>query len=545
MAVNTINGTTGNDLLQGQSLSGSQNLINALAGNDTLIAATTSDTINGAAGNDSISYGTGLTINGARATGGTGADSFFAVGTTLLGAEFKGDNGFDQFNFTAATNITNMSVRGGLGGDTITVQTGVVVAYNTVEATMGQGSDVFTVGTGAALNTVSFYGGQGTDTVTLGGTLTNSTFGGNEGADRVFLQGTSVTFTNSTIGLGKGHDLITNTAAANSIIASGSVNGTLVGGEGQDTVTLGGQSGLSNFAIFGDVASDADSTLGMGDVITISAANNNAANIGGSVFGGAGADTIVFAGALTAAGGGGTGITMDLNGNLGADSISFFGGASFDVGGGNGHDTLIANFEYTAGGIASGLNINGGAGIDDILFTTTGVMTAGTALLGGAGSVLGGFDDAGDQLIIKGIGASTANYSGVNILNTGANTVVTAVGGTNTTGAFVYNATGGFSSIQTTGIVLGDWNFYESGGDTYIQIFNVAQGAAVGTTATIIGSAVSGAQTGAFITWVLSGNVGVIDNNTAGFISIGDVNATFAIATDASRGRSGFTMTLT
>ena len=81
MAVNTITGTTGNDLLQGQQLSGTNNLISGLAGTDTLIAATIADTISGGAGNDSISFGTGLAINGAEAVGGAGADSFYANGT--------------------------------------------------------------------------------------------------------------------------------------------------------------------------------------------------------------------------------------------------------------------------------------------------------------------------------------------------------------------------------------------------------------------------------------------------------------------------------
>ena len=363
MAVNTITGTTGNDLLQGQQLSGSNNLISGLAGADTLVAATIADTISGGAGNDSISFGTGLSINGAEAVGGTGADSFYANGTTLLTSEFKGQGGFDQFLFTAATNLTNVSVRGGAGGDTIVVQTNAAVAYNTMEATMGDGADVFTMGTGATVNTFTFYGGKGNDTVTVGGTFSNSVFGGNDGADRIFMQGTSTTLTNSKFGLGKGHDLLTNTAAANSLLIS--TLGTIAGGAGQDTVTLGGQSALSNFAIYGDVQSDADSTFGMGDVITISANGNGASNIGGSVFGGAGADTINVLG-LTA--GGGTGVTLALNGNLGADSINFGAYVNFDVAGGNGSDTLIANFNYTAGGIASGLNINAGNGTDDVIF---------------------------------------------------------------------------------------------------------------------------------------------------------------------------------
>ena len=50
MAVNTINGTTGNDLLQGQQLSDSQNLFYGLAGDDTLLAANVNDTLQGGAG---------------------------------------------------------------------------------------------------------------------------------------------------------------------------------------------------------------------------------------------------------------------------------------------------------------------------------------------------------------------------------------------------------------------------------------------------------------------------------------------------------------
>jgi hypothetical protein len=550
MAVNTITGTTGNDLLQGQQLSGTQNLINGLAGNDTLLAATVADSLNGGAGNDSLSYGTGLNVNGAVAVGGNGDDSFFAVGTTLLVSSYSGESGNDLFNFTAATNLSSVSVRGGEGNDTIIVQTGVAVTYNGFVATLGQGSDVFAVGTGASSTNVQVFGGQQNDTLTLAGTYNATTVGGNENADRIFFQGAAVTLTNSYIGAGEGHDLISTTAAGSQIV---STLGTVVGGKGTDTISLNNLSALSNFQIWGDTTEGGDSTIGNADVITLSANAAGAAGIYASVYGGAGNDTIQL---LNVTGGAATGVAIRFFGGDGADSIALAGsvvaaGQASSLQGGAGNDTLLANFNFSAAGnIYSGLNLNGGTGVDRIIFNSTaqdfyGVAAAHTAISGGAvfgNSVLGNFSDSGDNLILQGIGANADTYSAINAINTGAQLIATAAGANqaNITGAFVYNITAGFSSVAGSGFGIGSVNIFEANGDTIIQFIGVV---GTGTTAGF-GAAISAGDSAWSWTFNLSGNLGIIDNTTAGFLSTTAVNARIGIANDSTLGRNGFTITV-
>jgi len=547
MAVNTITGTTGNDLLQGQQLSGTQNQINGLAGNDTLLAATISDSLNGGAGNDSLSYGTGLTINGAVAVGGNGNDSFFAVGTTLLASSFSGESGNDLFSFTAATNIASASVRGGEGADTVTFVAGGAT-LNGLVATMGQGADLLNF-TGSTFVNGAVYGGQDNDTIQLANSINATTIGGNEGADRIQIA--TATLLNSVIGAGKGHDIVTTTALAGALVGT---IGSIVGGEGLDSINIsfGAASTNTSLTVFGDVSEGGDSTLGAADFINFSA--NGLTELGSSsVYGGVGNDTITFGG-ITA--GRATAIAIRAFGNDGTDSITFGAGGASSLNGGAGNDTLIGQFTFTAGGINSGFNLNGGTGIDRLLYANT---NTGALLTGGftgatiLGSVVGGFADSGDNLILQGIGGNTANFSGVNFIATGTQALAAqALGGTASTftGAFVYNITGGLSSIAVSGLKLGDMNIYEANGDTVIQILNTTQYTAatafgIGDT---IGSAVSAGTFAAgdnqLIQFTLSGNLGVIDNGTAGFIGKTGVNFTFGIANDSTLGRNGFTITV-
>ena len=560
MAANTINGTTGNDLLQGQQLSDTQNDIVGFAGNDTLIAATISDTIQGGKGNDSISFGTGLEINGALAIGGLGDDSFYANGTTLLPSTFQGNSGADLFSFTAATILSSVSVRGGEGGDQITVQTAAAVNYNGFVATLGQGADVFAVGTGATNTNVSIYGGKDNDTLTLGGSYSSSTVGTNEGADTVIAAGTAITLTNSLIGLGKGHDLFTNTAGNGQII---STLGTVVGGLGADTISVASLSAVTNFAFWGDqVANGADGAAGLADVITLSANGNGRAGVYASVFGGAGDDVINVLGTTAGAG---TGAALDIYGGAGADSISVSVGAH-TLRGGAGNDTLITNFTFTAAGFGTGLaqatNLNGGAGVDRFIIQNGGtgnfVGIAGNSAvnmnqLSGLNFIIGDFTDSGDNIVLQGFGTNgTATFSAINVLNTGVNVAYSGFGtqAEQFSGAFAYNLTAGFRATviaANSGFTVGAINIYESGGDTIIEQVFGAMTAAVGSTANFGGllTARNATDSANIVSIVLSGQLGIIDNNTAGFNAVADINATFGIFSTNAAGRNGFTITLT
>lgn len=544
MATETILGTTGNDLLQGQQLSGIENDLVGLAGDDTLIAANAADTLHGGAGADSLSFGTGLTINNGALVGGVGNDTFFAVGTTVLTSTYEGKSGTDTFNFTAATNIASASVRGGEGADTINFVAGGAT-LNGFVATLGQGGDVVDF-TGSSFVGGLVYGGKDNDTLDFGNNLNAVTIGGNEGAD--VMRMATATFVNATVGSGKGHDLITSTAGA--LVAT---IGSVVGGLGSDTInlTMGAASTTTQLQVFGDKAETGDTSIGMADQIVFTA--NGLTEFGSSsIYGGAGADTILFGG-FTA--GANTAVAVNAFGGNGNDSISFRAAGASSLVGGAGADTLIGNLTLTGAAINSAFNLNGGAGVDRILIDNTGAtfLTGGFTGAGIEEFVVGSFTDAGDNIILQSFGANTANYSGVNFIATGAQALAAQmVGGTATTntGAFVFNLTGGLSSVAVSGLRLGDMNIYEAGGDTIIQILNTTEftastafgiGDAIGT-ATTAGSYAAGNNQ--IYQVVLSGNLGVIDNGTAGFISTTGVALTFGIASNATDGRNGFTITV-
>ena len=137
----------------------------------------------------------------------------------------------------------------------------------------------------------------------------------------------------------------------------------------------------------------------MGDLITLSANGAGGAGIYGSVFGGAGADTVRL---LNVTAGAGTGLAMNFFGGRGNDSISVIGGSN-SLAGGAGADTLISNFFFTGGGLASGQNFDGGTGVDQIVFATTARtnLQINTAITGTFGNtVISNFTDAGDNIVL-------------------------------------------------------------------------------------------------------------------------------------------------
>jgi len=276
------------------------------------------------------------------------------------------------------------------------------------------------------------------------------------------------------------------------------------------------------------------------------------------VFGGVGNDTITFGG-ITA--GRATAIAIKVFGNEGADSITFGAGAANSLNGGAGNDTLVGQFSFadgvlTAGSIFSGFNLNGGADVDTYLLQATSTNLVSSAIsttavavaninAGFSKSVIGGFVDKGDSLVLANILGNGEAFSATNFLNTGAQIVAgQAAGGTatNFTGAFVYNITGGFTSVNASGFLNGSINIFEANGDTVIQqIWSMNDGTA-GVTA--VGTAIAAGDSGIVFNFNLSGNLGVIDNGTAGFISKTGVALNFGIFTTTADGRNGFTITV-
>ena len=171
-----INGTSGNDVIAGQTL---QDQINGYGGHDMITGGEGDDTIYGSAGDDWISGsgGNDLIIGGTgddRIADGDGNDEVFAgEGDDLLLAGngddiFSGGKGFDTIDFSAAaTGVTVDMHRGtvtGQGNDTIKDFEKIIATDFADNIRGSSGDDVIEAGGGKNI----IRGGAGNDDMTGG-----------------------------------------------------------------------------------------------------------------------------------------------------------------------------------------------------------------------------------------------------------------------------------------------------------------------------------------------------------------------------------------
>ncbi len=346
----TVYGGTGNDTLFGE------------AGNDILFGGAGTDSIYGAAGNDTIFGGTG-TDGADTLDGGDGNDVIYSSDSDAnyvyggLGDDtFFGGAGFD-FAYGGAGND---NLNGGDGGDILYGGAG----NDTIDG--GAGNDV--VGgddgddslTGGAGNDV-LLGGAGNDTLfgddgedTLAGDAGNDTMFGGQGSDRIiFANG----FGTDTVQGGEdagNTDIDTLDASAMSV----DVNVTLAGPEA-GTLTDG-----TNTATFSEI--EIIRTGSGNDTITGGAGNETVyAGAGNDVFFGGAGDDLVYGGDGNDTLTGGTGADT-LDGGNGNDVITF---AEGDVAyGGDGDDTFVlADYAETTNGTVTIVGGNGGQTNGDTL----------------------------------------------------------------------------------------------------------------------------------------------------------------------------------
>jgi Ca2+-binding RTX toxin-like protein/type III secretion system FlhB-like substrate exporter len=342
--------------------------------------------------------------------------------------------------------VTELSVTGGTGNDTITGSAGDDNLYggagnDTISGVAG--NDIITGGTGAD----TLDGGIGTDTASYSASAsavtvnltTNVNTGGDAASDSLsgFENITGSAF----------NDTLTGDAGAN-VLTGGAGNDTLTGGAGADTLTGGSGTDTANYAASasavtvnlttnvntgGDAASDSLSSIenitgsAYDDVLT----GNGSANV---INAGAGNDIIA---------GGGSGDTID--GEAGIDTVDYtdsYAAVSVNLatGGGSGGDSggdQLYNIENLIGSVY-GDTLIGSAAVN--------VITGGS----GNDIIVGG---AGADTIIGGSGTDTADYStgtsAVTVnLATGVNTGGDAQGDTLTT---IENLTGSNYNDTLTG----------------------------------------------------------------------------------------------
>lgn len=342
--------TPGDDLLLGDGL---DNLIDALAGNDTVNGNGGNDTLIGGLGNDSL-------------LGAVGNDTLIGgEGNDALSGDIFGGTGNDSLSGGAGSD----SLNGGLGRDTLVGGAGSdLYAIHSADAIIieqaNEGNDIvnssITYTLGANLERLTLVGtaringtGNALSNSILGNTA-NNVLSGLAGDDSINgLDG------NDTLTGGTGNDILAGGLGFDRVVESGNVNFTLTDtrltGNGTDTlnsietVFLTGGAGnniLDASSFTGNVRLDG----GFGDD------QLKAGSKGNNLFGGAGNDTLI-------GGAGNDGLFGDNQNDLLQG-----GGGNDELKGGDGNDTLNGGEgNDDLRGERGNDTINGGSGSDSIL----------------------------------------------------------------------------------------------------------------------------------------------------------------------------------
>ncbi|MEF8707535.1 MAG: hypothetical protein V5B38_01060 [Candidatus Accumulibacter propinquus] len=420
---------------------------------NTLYAGDGNNVLDGATGNDTVSYAfatAGVTLNlataGAQATGGSGSDMLISI-ENLIGSGFN-----DNLSGNTANNILDGGagsdfLNGGVGADTMlggdaTDAYCVDHAGDLVNESNGSlatgGNDIvysylaaYTLtanverlrlmlagasnATGNALDNILYAGdgdnvldgAGGTDTVSYafaGAGVTVSLLTAGAQATGGFGSDTLISIENLT---GSGFNDALTGNAGNNVLDGGAGNDTLNGGTGADTMLGGDGSDLYTVDDAGDVVMETNAAA-TGGIDTVNALVDH--TLGANVEN----LNLIAAGAVN-----GTGNTLDnliyagagdnvIDGAGGTDTVSYaFAGAGVTVSlatagaqatGGSGSDTLISIENLTGSGFNDALTgnagnnvLDGGAG-NDTLNGGTGADT----MLGGDGSDLYTVEHSGD-----------------------------------------------------------------------------------------------------------------------------------------------------
>ncbi len=387
-----VDGGAGNDSLLGGS------------GADTLIGGTGNDTLNGGAGADSLSGGDGNDIF--ALTDAFGSD-------TITGGEAAETTG-DVLNLSALTASASITLTGSEAGTLTSAAS--TATFSQIESYILTGqADTFNGSAGASPITVdagagadSVVGGAGADTI-IGGTG-NDTLNGGTGADS--LTG------------GDGNDTFA--------LSDAFGNDTITGGEAAETT--------------GDVLSFAALTSGV--TVTLTATEAGSASNGASTASFSQIEAFVLSGQADIFNGAAATAGLNVDAGAGADSLT--GGSGADtLTGGSGNDTLNggAGADSLSGGDGDDtFSLTNGFGSDTIVGGESGEVSGDTinlsALATGATVIL-----TGSETGTVAAGASTATFSQIE------NYTLTAQADSfdGTAGSAAVNVSGGGGNDTLTG----------------------------------------------------------------------------------------------
>jgi len=462
-------------------------------------------------GNDLISISAGGILNSAFVGGGLGVDTITVQTITqYINSNIKGGDNGDSITIVGGA-LTNTMVEGNKGADTISVNT---TAASSGSVGGGEGHDTITIGAGAVatwinggagLDSISIAAGASFSTLAGGGLADTISFGGAFAGGVIYGDGIGVTTSGTgTGGTADGADLIANMAAAITAAA------TIYGAGGEDTIAFADVTDTGN-GVFVDGGNGADSIV-FADL-------NHANTARTTVLGGLGGDTIAIATADTG---------VLAGGGDGNDSISIAAVSQLSIGGGAGNDTIKFQINAAAATIA---DVVGGDNNDLIQVGITGL-----AILEGNGlhSVFGG--NGADTIALKGVlNAAGANKSAsidggagndsILISDISAGffgdfTAVSTINGGAGTDTIFFTTTAGGALIQDSGITAGIANVVYEAGDI-IQLNATAFTALAGAAAN--GLVNIGSSAGSFTaanTVTAAGQISVYSDGTDTFFAI-------------------------
>jgi Ca2+-binding RTX toxin-like protein len=474
-SITKIDGGSGNDALTGSAGddtilgSGGDDILSGGLGNDVFSYTGTSngfDTVNGGAGQNSISALANSTVIGLTSISGIQTIS----GQAYTGVYISGSANADTLNFTNVTLTAITKIDGGAGNDVITGSTASDVILGSGgddTLTGGDGSDTFQY-TATANGFDAVSGGFGADTIaalaanTVIGlssiTGVETVSGGGFGGVSVSGSGLADNLDFSTVTLtgiasidgGVGNDIITG-SAGNDIILGGADNDTLNGGIGNDT--LNGGVGVN--ILDGGAGTDVAQYNADAGTLSVTLNGNGSYNLVGSGIN----DTLTNIenlnftnGTFTVASRVGLGLT--LTGTASAETLTG-GGNSDTITGLGGDDTLNGNggddlFRVT--GTGDGFDvIDGGLGSDTITATANNAVIGLTSVTGVEAITAGGFTGVS---ILGSASANTLNFTGVTL--TGITKIDGGAGNDTITGSAANDTILGSGDDDT--IAAGDGN---------------------------------------------------------------------------------------
>ncbi|MEQ8798063.1 MAG: Ig-like domain-containing protein [Salinisphaeraceae bacterium] len=408
----TVDGNGGNDIVNGAD--GGQNLLLQEVesvvggnGNDTVTADTALISATLGANDDILTQNGGTT--GASFSGEGGDDTFNL--DDVSGSTINGNDGDNRVNVDGV--LTNSSVTGGIGNDTVDVAGDDGIANLGVTGSsinVGDGDNLVdidetvtgsTLTGGAGMDTVQVFGGDVTnsnvstggadDVVTVDGMLDGSDVLAGAGDDSVAI---SNTVTNgSSIDGGTGNDTVT----VQDSVTNGS---TLNGDAGNDLLNVDGS--VTDSSLLGGAGNDEIDTGAVTDSSVDAGADDDSVTLGGTVSGsnvdaGLGNDAVTVTGDL---------VDSDLLGNDGEDDLTVEGNASNSSLNGGADNDVVSVL-----GTVTDSTMVGGLGDDTVVGAGT---ITNSDLSGGAGNdTLGGFNDVIDSTLTGGSDDDVVGADGV------------------------------------------------------------------------------------------------------------------------------------